>query len=351
MTAAHVPDVHATRKCCMLVTERRKITAFTKEESMKERNFQRIETNSIRLRTVVEGEGPLVILLHGFPQCWYLWRYQIDPLVAAGFQVAAPDQRGYGGSDRPAAIEAYNIVELTKDVVGLADALGHEQFIVVGHDWGAPVAWHTALLHPKRVRAVVGMSVPYTRLQAGTFTRQENFGDNFWYIVYFQKPGVAEAELEVDIRKSLRMIYFAASGDAPEGLWFVRKPATAKFLDGLIDPQSLPAWLTEEDLDYYVVQYQESGFRGPLNWYRNIDRNVELTPQLETTKIIQPAFFVAGKKDIVLSYGGGGWVDRMDQWVTDMRGKVFVDGAGHWVQLERPAAVNEALRSFLQAVS
>ena len=196
---------------------------------MTERNFQLIETNGIRLRTVVEGTGPLVILLHGFPQCWYLWRHQIGPLVEAGFQVAVPDQRGYGGSDRPEAIEAYNIVELTKDVVGIADALDHERFVVVGHDWGAPVAWHTALLHAERVRAVVGMSVPYVRGQVGVMTRQENFGDNFWYIVYFQQPGVAEAELEADIRKSLRVTYYVASGDAPEGVWFTHKPASAGF--------------------------------------------------------------------------------------------------------------------------
>ena len=317
---------------------------------MKQRNFEMIKTNGITLRTLVEGRGPLVVLLHGFPQCWYLWRHQIDPLVAAGFQVAVPDQRGYGGSDKPALIEAYNIVELSNDVAGLSTALGHERFIVVGHDWGAPVAWHTALLHPKRIRAVVGMSVPYTRLQAGTFTRQENFGDNFWYMVYFQKPGVAEAELKTDIRKTLRMGYFAVSGDAPEGLWFVPKPSTAKFLDGLIDPPSLPSWLTEEDLDYYVAQYEQSGFRGPLNWYRNIDRNIELTPQLETAKIEQPSFFIAGKKDLVLSFGGGGVLAEMDKWVTDMRGKVIVEGAGHWVQLERPADVNEALLGFLKTV-
>jgi pimeloyl-ACP methyl ester carboxylesterase len=318
---------------------------------MKQRNFQRIKTDGTTLSTVVEGTGPLVVLLHGFPQCWYLWRHQIDPLVDAGFQVAVPDQRGYGGSDRPVAIEAYNIIELTSDVAGVASALGHEQFIVVGHDWGAPVAWHTALLYPKRVRAVVGMSVPYFRGHAGTMTRQENFGDNFWYMVYFQKPGVAEAELEVDIRKSLRMIYFAASGDAPPGLWFVQKPSSAKFLDGLIDPPSLPSWLTQEDLDYYVAQYQQSGFRGPLNWYRNIDRNLELTPQLEGAKIEQPSFFIAGNKDIVLSYGGGGLLAAMDPWVPNLRGKVLIEGAGHWVQAEKPAPVNEALLGFLKEVS
>jgi pimeloyl-ACP methyl ester carboxylesterase len=318
---------------------------------MQQRNFQMIKTNGITLRTVVEGKGPLVILLHGFPQCWYLWRHQIDPIVAAGFQVAVPDQRGYGGSDKPAAIEAYNIVDLSSDVAGLATALGHERFIVVGHDWGAPVAWHTALLHRERVRAVVGMSVPYVRGPAGTMTRQENFGDNFWYIVYFQKPGVAEAELEADIRKSLRIIYYSISGDAPEGSWTLPKPSSAKLLDGMPDPKSLPSWLTQEDLDYYVEQYQQSGFRGPINWYRNIDRNIELTPQLEHAKIEQPAFFIAGKKDLVLSFGGGGLLAMMDNWVTNLRGKVIIDGAGHWVQAERPAPVNEALIGFLKSVA
>src|SRR5215813_8183071 len=221
---------------------------------LKKRNFQLVETNGIRLRTVVEGKGPLIILLHGWPQCWYLWRRQIDPLVEAGFQVAAPDQRGYGGSDRPAEIEAYNIIELTNDVVGLAGALGHDEFIVVGHDWGAPVAWHTALLHPRRVRAVVGMSVPYARGRVGTMTRQENFGDNFWYMVYFQQPGVAEAEFETDIRKTLRTIYYMTSGDLLPEQRPAPKPATAKFLDGMTDPEQLPAWLTEADLDYYVAQ-------------------------------------------------------------------------------------------------
>ncbi|NOT59350.1 MAG: alpha/beta hydrolase, partial [Acidobacteria bacterium] len=302
---------------------------------MKQRNFQMIETNGIRLRVVVEGNGPLVVLLHGWPQCWYLWRHQIDPLVAAGFQVAVPDQRGYGGSDKPAAIEAYNIVELTNDVAGLATALGHERFLVVGHDWGAPVAWHTALLHPERVKAVAGLSVPYTRWRKGTLTQQEFYGDRFWYMVYFQQPGVAEAELEADLRKSLRMIYYSISADAPRTGLRMNKPATAKFLDGMIDPEILPAWLTEEDLAYYVAQYQQSGFRGPINWYRNIDRNVDLTPELETARLEQPSFFIAGKRDPVLSFGGGKGIESMQRRLTDLRGLVLLDDAGHWVQLER----------------
>jgi pimeloyl-ACP methyl ester carboxylesterase len=318
---------------------------------MAEFDFQFIETNGIRLRTVVTGTGPLVILLHGWPQCWYLWRHQIAPLAAAGFQVAVPDQRGYGGSDRPPNVEDYNILELTNDVAGLATALGHETFYVIGHDWGAPVAWHTALLHRERVLAVAGLSVPYVRGRTGAMTRQENFGDNFWYMVYFQQPGVAEAELEANLRRTLRMTYYSISGDAPADWRMPRKPAAAKFLDGLLDPEVLPAWLSEADLDYYVAQYQQSGFRGPLNWYRNLDSNLALTPQLETAKIEPPSFFIAGTRDPVLKFSGGKLVELMDRYVADMRDKVMIEGAGHWVQLERPAEVTAALLGFLKSVA
>ena len=314
---------------------------------MKQRSFRLIDTNGIRLRTVVEGQGPLVILLHGWPQCWYLWRHQIDPLVAAGFQVAVPDQRGYGGSDAPQEIEAYDIVHLTGDVVGIADALGHSTCIVIGHDWGAPVAWNTALLHAERVRAVVGMSVPYMRWAVGALTRQENFDDKFWYMVYFQKPGVAEAELEADVRRTLRMVHFSLSGSAPEHLFFEPKPWTAGFLDGLIDPQKLPKGMTEEDLDYYVEQYQRSGFRGGLNWYRNIDRDMEVTAQLEGKQILQPALFLAGEKDLVLKFPGMN-LDAMPELIPNLKGCVIVPGAGHWIPAEYPAEVNQSLLDFLQ---
>ncbi|RCJ37922.1 alpha/beta hydrolase [Nostoc minutum NIES-26] len=317
---------------------------------MKERNFLTIKTNGISLRTVVEGQGPLVILLHGWPQCWYLWRYQIDPLVQAGFQVAVPDQRGYGGSDAPEQINAYDIIHLTGDVVGIADALGHTTFTVVGHDWGAAVAWNTALLYEERVNAVVGMSVPYFRYPVGALTNQNNFGENFWYIVYFQKPGVAEAEFEADIRRSLRIIYASVSGSAPEGIFFKPKPSTSGFLDGLIDPEQLVKGVTQEDLDYYVEQYKRSGFRGGLNWYRNIDRNIEITPELRDKKISQPALFIAGEKDLVLKFPGVN-LGEMSELVPNLQGQVIIPGAGHWVSAEYPEAVNEALLGFLKDFS
>ncbi len=317
---------------------------------MQNRHFESIETNGITLRCVVEGEGPLVILLHGFPQCWYLWRHQIDPLVAAGFRVAVPDQRGYGGSDAPEEIDAYDIVSLSGDVAGIADALGEERFLVVGHDWGAPVAWHTALLHEARVRAVVGMSVPYTRGAPELLTRQEFWGDRFWYIVYFQTPGVAEAELEADVRKSLRLIYLGASADAPVDALAIDKPKTAGFLDGMQDVEPLPAWLSESDLDYYTEQYRRNGFHGPVSWYRNIERNHALTPELEGKKIAPPAFFLTGSEDPVMKFPGD-MFNTMDANFVDLRGKHIVQGAGHWLQLEKKDEVTAQLIEFLQSVS
>jgi len=305
-----------------------------------------VETNGVRLRVVVEGSGPLLILLHGWPQCWYLWRFQIDPLVAAGYRVAVPDQRGYGGSDAPAAVEDYDIVTLCRDVVGIADALGYDQFRLLGHDWGAIVAWHTALLHADRVEAIACLSVPYTRWDTGAMTQQAAHGNNFFYSVYFQQPGRAESELDANLERSLRQIFYSVSALAPQGLWFTERPATQGLLDGLGDFDRLPPWLSREDLDYYVAQYSRNGFRGPINFYRNIQRNEEITPQLTHAKVSQPAFFMIGKQDVALLFFEGGWVDAMDDYVADLRGKVFVEGAGHWLPVEQPGAVTEGVLDF-----
>ncbi len=299
---------------------------------MKHRNFRLINTNGITLRVVVEGDGPLLLLLHGFPQCWYLWRHQIDGLVAAGYQVAVPDQRGYGGSDKPANVEAYDVMQLAADAVGIADALGHETFTLVTHDWGAVLGWDIVMLYPQRINAVFALSVPPLRPSKGAVTRQENFDDNFFYVVYFQQPGVAESELDAEVRKSLRMLHYATSGDAPLGLWLQPKPATSKMLDGLIDPDPLPSWLTEDDLDVYCEAYRD-GFRGPINWYRN-DRTAEFSRRLEQTKITQPCHFMVGTRDPAFAMFEDS-VANLEQNLPDLRGKVLLEGAGHWLPLER----------------
>ena len=320
-----------------------------KETHMKQRNVRMIETNGIRLKVVVEGSGPLLLLLHGFPQCAYLWRNQIDDLVAAGYQVAVPDQRGYGGSDKPAEVEAYDLLQLSADAVGIADALGHQTFTLVTHDWGAIVGWYIALLYPQRVKAVFALSVPPTMgVPVGAITRQENFGDNFVYPVYFQQPRVAETELDADVRKSLRMIYYAYSGDAPAFSFLRPKPADSKLLDGLIDPNPLPSWLTEDDLDRYCADYRD-GFRGALNWYRSIDRGIELTHDLQKAKIMQPSHFMVGSLDPTRALLADCFAN-LENNAPNLRGNVVLEGAGHWLPLECPKEVNAALLGFLAGV-
>jgi epoxide hydrolase A/B len=318
--------------------------ALVQHVDMGQRSLRMIETNGITLRVVVEGQGPLLLLLHGFPQCWYLWRHQIDELVAAGYQVAVPDQRGYGGSDKPADVEAYDAGELVADAVGIADALGRETFTLVTHDFGAVLGWDIALLHPERVTAVFALSVPPVRMQVSAEEFAENLGDNFFYVVYFQQPGVAEAELDADVRKSLRMLHYAVSGDAPAGLYLQPKPATSKLLDGLIDPDPLPSWLAEEDLDVYCEAYAD-GFRGPINWYRSY-RGSELARAPEHAKITQPCHLMVGSKDPAFVILADAFAS-LEQNVTNLRGNRVLDGAGHWLPLERTKDVNSALLAFL----
>jgi pimeloyl-ACP methyl ester carboxylesterase len=315
---------------------------------MRERNFETIGTNGVELRVVVEGEGPLVVLLHGWPQCWYLWRNQIDPIKEAGFRVAVPDQRGFGGSDCPPGVEDYNILELCKDVIGLVDALGEERAFLVGHDWGCIVAWHVALLYPHRLHCVTGMSVPYVRVEDDAWVNPPGRDDEFWYIRYFQPPGVAEAELEADIRLTLSALYFSASAEAPS------PPAGSRPRDASLFPQlptslPLPRGVSQEDLDYYVEQFTKSGFRGGLNWYRNLGRNGALTPWLKEAKIRVPAHFIAGEKDLVLSFFPD-FINVQDPWFADLRGKTLVPDAGHWLQQEQPEATTRAILAFLEEI-
>jgi pimeloyl-ACP methyl ester carboxylesterase len=320
-----------------------------------EPTFQRIATNGITLRAMVRGEGPLIVLVHGWPESWYSWRHQIEPLVQAGYRVAAIDVRGYGGSDKPEAIEAYSMRELTSDVAGVIDALGGSPAILIGHDWGAPLVWTTAILHRDKVRAVVGMSVPHLGRPAkpAIETYRAVFAGRFFYQIYFQEPGVAERELEADIPATLRKTYYGASGDCTIGerAFASSKPPEAAFLDRMIDPDPLPAWLTQADVEYYASQFRQSGFRGPINRYRNFERDWNELPQLATEKVTQPALFIAGEADPVLRFSRGKLLqDMMDPYYTDLRGKVLIPRIGHWVQQEAPEPVNAALLDFLKGL-
>ena len=316
---------------------------------MSEITHRTIETNGINMRIAEAGEGPLVLLLHGFPELWYSWRHQLPALAAAGYRAVAPDVRGYGGTDAPEAIDSYTMLDHVADAVGVLDALGEESAVIVGHDWGAPMAWHGALLHPERFPAVAALSVPYTPRPPAPPTQlmKRLFQDRFFYMLYFQEPGLAEAELEADVRRSMRLMLYDASGDAPRSAWQAQRPKDAKLLDEMRDPERLPPWLTEADIDYYTAEFERTGFRGGLNRYRNMDRDWEQSAHLAGAAVQQPALFVAGERDGVLRFTG---TDAMKASVPNLRNVVILPGCGHWTQQERPAEVNSALIEFLKAL-
>ncbi len=314
---------------------------------MSEITHRTIETNGISMQIAEVGEGPLVLLLHGFPELWYSWRHQLPALADAGYHAVAPDVRGYGRTDAPEAIESYTMLNHTADAVGVLDALGEKTAVVFGHDWGAPMAWSCALLSPDRFPAVAALSVPFMPRSPMPPIQllKQMFPNNFFYMLYFQQPGPAEAELEADVRKFMRLMLYGASGDAPQGALLSQKPKDAKLLEGMPEPKQLPSWLTEADLDYYTHEFERTGFRGGLNRYRNMDRDWEQLPQLAGAKVQQPALFIAGDRDLVLSFTG---VDVMKANVPNLRDVMMLSGCGHWTQQERPAEVNAALIQFLR---
>lgn len=310
-----------------------------------------VETNHIKMHIAQQGKGPLVVLCHGFPESWYSWRHQLRALSEAGYYVVAPEQRGYGQTDRPEAIEAYNILELTADIVGLVDALNQEHAVIVGHDWGAVVAMYCSLLRPDIFRATILLSVPYlprvwTSIRP-TDAMKQMAGENQFYQLYFQEPGLAEAELEADVRKAITLFLYSASGDPPpEKRWRYMFGKSEKLLDSGTQPETLPSWLTEQDIDFFTGEFERTGFRGGLNWYRNFDRNWELTAFLSGAKLRQPTLFVAGEFDPVIAMNPQAF-DAMEETVPNLKKKVLLSGAGHWIQQERPIEVNQLLIEFL----
>jgi pimeloyl-ACP methyl ester carboxylesterase len=293
-----------------------------------EPRHRQLPVNGIELHLAELGSGPPVVLCHGFPELWYSWRHQLPALAEAGYRALAPDLRGYGGSSIPSDVEAYDILSLCGDLVGLLDELGEERAVFVGHDWGATVVWTLALAHPDRVAAVAGLSVPFVPQApaAPIDILRRRLGEDF-YIVWFQQPGIADEALGRDVRRTL----------TTSRVW------TSEWAEADEEPRT-PEWLTEEELDVYVDTFERTGFTGGLNYYRNIDRNWELTGPLAERRIEQPALFLTGSRDPVQRFMN---TDAMDDWCTDLRGKVVVEGAGHWVQQERPAEVNEALVRFI----
>ncbi len=319
--------------------------------------FQFIALDDIRLRAAVRGSGPLVVMVHGFPESWFSWRHQMQPIADAGFTACAIDVRGYGGSGKPGQVADYAMERMVADVAGVIERLSpHQPAIVLGHDWGAPIVWNGALIRPDRVRAVGALSVPYvgppTRPFSEIFDEIFTKRGKFFYQAYFQKARQPEAEAEADPRDFLRKFYYALSGEAPDGTWPSNKTSDMTLLDGLVDPQLFPAWLTPADLDYYVGEFKQSGFFGPINRYRNHERDFDYLRRFADRKIAQPALFIGGSRDLAYNMFRGATdpIALMRGHVTDLRVAEVLDGCGHWTQQERPAEVNALLIPWLKAL-
>ena len=319
---------------------------------MPEFSRRHVDTNGIRMHVVEAGSGFPVLFCHGFPEIWYSWRHQLRALADAGFRAIAPDQRGFGETDAPRAIDAYTIHHLTGDLTGLLDALGIEKAAIVGHDWGGLLVWQMALLAPHRVAAVVGVNTPFfPRLPARpTLMMRAVAQGNFHYLLYFQEPGVADAELNRDVRRTLRGFYqeipkeiIEANKDTPSG---VIGPQGGGILDRLPDgPHG--SFLTADDFEVFARAFERTGFSGGLNWYRNFDRNWELTAYLSGATVTAPALMITAELDPVLRPE---MAEGMSAWVPNLRDTVLIKGSGHWTQLEKPAEVNAALIRFLRTL-
>lgn len=311
-----------------------------------------VTANAIEMRYAEIGRGPLVLFCHGWPESWYSWRHQLRALAAAGFRCVAPDMRGYGGTSAPQAVEDYTLFHMVGDMAELVRALGERRAAIVGHDWGAPVAWHAALWRPDLFHAVCGMSVPYAPPgHIDILTALEKLGITDFYLQYFQEPGVAEAELQRDVRAALRRIYYTAGGDVVEkGKGFARLTG-GSLLANTVDPPTLPAWLSEADLDYYVQEFSRTGFRGGLSWYRNLRRNWQLSGPWRGQPVRPPSLFIAGSRDGVLRFPAAqAQLEAFPTNLPGLRGTHILEGAGHWVQQERPHDVNKLLVDFLKGL-
>jgi epoxide hydrolase A/B len=309
-----------------------------------------VGANGIEIHFVEAGEGPLVLLLHGFPEGWYSWRHQLRALADAGFHAVAPDQRGYGRTDCPVEISRYSMFHLVGDVVGLIRELGEEAAVVIGHDWGANVAWNTALFRPDLVRAVAGLSVPLrprvSRPPLDIY--RESAGPGF-YQLYFQQPGIAEREFERDVRRTVLAFLCSESGDAS------RVPDLMVGESGLIDTleilDPLPRWLTEEDIEHWTAEFTRTGFAGGINWYRNVNTNWELLAPWVGARVNVPALYMVGDRDDVYRVPGlKEFAERLREYVPRLTRTVVLEGCGHWTQQESPREVNDALLEFLRQI-
>lgn len=317
---------------------------------MPSHQHQLLDVNGIKLSLYLAGpeQGPVVWLLHGFPECWYSWRHQIEMLASAGYRVHAPEMRGYGQSSAPTDPEAYRLLNLCADIQAAMDLLGHEQVAMIGHDWGAPVAWHLALLETQRVKLVAALSVPFggRPKKPAINMMRELYADRFHYMLYFQKPGLAEAEMAENIPRTMRVMMHGMSGSGGGSTLVQDKPADARWLDDRVDTGQPPEWCSPEAFDVYVRTFEHSGFHGPVNWYRNFERNWEDTADLAGRQVEQPTLFLIGDRDPVGELEAY-TIKKMPSVVPLVEQHVIAD-CGHWIQAEKPQEVNALLLEFLQ---
>ena len=318
-------------------------------------SFRFIESNGISMRIAEMGDsGPLLLLAHGWPESWYSWRHQIVSLANAGYRVVAPDMRGFGESEAPPNVDDYDVIHTSGDLVGILDALGEETAVLVGHDWGAITAWNTVLLHPDRFTALINMSVPYRgrAAQSPMERMRQSAGVNFHYIVYHNEPGgVAEAEYDANPRGLIGNLYLSIAANPDIAPPRVTDPlrSAGGWIDRLGAPIRMPDWFTEDDLDYIVSQFENAGFRGGVNYYRNFHRNWEITEHLTDAKISIPTLFIAGEEDFVIGGASAAQLAAsMGSVVEDLREVVIIPEAGHWVQQEAPQATTAAMLRFLR---
>ncbi len=312
-----------------------------------------VAANGVELRACVTGDGPLVILIHGWPEGWYSWRHQIEPLALQGFKVVALDVRGYGLSGWPNDIDFYSMRNMVGDIVAVIDTFNAAQAIVIGHDWGAYIAWYSALLAPDRIAAVAGLSVPFTgRAPMPPLDLWRSiYRDKFFYQLSFLEPGRAESDFSKDIRGALAKIYGAWRGGSKGVSLMAEASQDASLLDLMDDVDTLPDWLPEEDLDYMAAQFAVSGFHGGFNRYRVQNKDWSDLEEIQGKTIDQPSFFVVGKGDPVLAMVPGvDMIEVQKRYLTDCRGVHIIDGAGHWVQQQKPTEVSQLLAQFCQEI-
>lgn len=314
-----------------------------------------IATDGLTQSVLEAGEGPLVLLIHGFPELAISWRAQIDALAEAGYRAVAPDMRGYGATDRPGTTEDHTILHLVGDMVDLVRALGERSCVVIGHDWGASVAWHCALMRPDLFTAVAGLSVPFQPRRAkgppiaAMRAIAARAGTDDLYITRFQEVD-AHVPFDADPETALRKMFWAYDGATPADrrhTGFLK--AGQSMVDGVSDGAARPPWMSGDHFAEYVEAFRAGGFRGPLDWYRCMDLNWSLTAWLQDRTIDVPSLFMIGENDPVRHYAGRHEKAQAD-WLTDLRGMIEAPGAGHWLQQERPEAVNAALLDFLTDV-